>query len=142
MEGVEYTLPIIEILGPNYEVLNDSIPIAKLLNSRFTPDNGFKHLKGVEEAEAYDEKLGAGRGIMRWIVWDVYENALDKEDGSREFFKKNREEHLKCDLKDVLEVLGGGEAAAMQRIRNGWECLRERMADDDGNGERESSSPF
>jgi len=132
---LEATVPIIEILGPNYEVLNDSIPIAKLLNSRFTPEDGFKHLEGVEEASAYDEKLGAGRGVIRWIIYDIYENALDKEDGSREYFKNMREKTMKCDLKDVMEVVGGGESAVMERIRKGWECLRERMAGEDGSGE-------
>jgi hypothetical protein len=139
MTGLEATVPIIEILGPDYKALNDSAPIARLLNERFTEKDGFKDLKGVEGIEEYDEKvdkLRLGGGIIRWIMNDVYEKALDPNDGSKEFFKTTRESRLKCDLKDVTEVKGGGEEKVLQSIKDGWALLRERMKGEDGTGER------
>jgi glutathione S-transferase len=140
MTGLEATVPIIEILGPDYKVLNDSIPIARLLNERFTEKDGFKDLKGVEGLEEYIKK--AERGIIWWIINDVYENALDPDDGSKEYFKTTRESLLKCDLKDVTELKGGGEEKVLETIRKGWALLRERMKGEDGNGERKITSTF
>lgn len=139
MTGVRATVPIIEILQPPYKVLNDSTPIAKLLNERFTEKDGYKDLKLVDQVDEYDSS-GAqflGRAITRWIMNDVYENALDKEDGSREYFKTTREGFLGCELKDVTEVRGGGEAAVLEDLKVQWASLRERMAKEDGSGERE-----
>ena len=135
MTGLDATVPIIEILGPNYKALNDSTPIAQLLNERFTAGMGYKHLKDV----GFEHPSMAGVGIFPWICHDVYENCLDPSDGSKEFFKRTREEDLKCDLKDVTEVWGGGEEALLDTIRNRFSRLRERLNDDDGLGERESS---
>lgn len=137
MTAIEATVPIIEILGTGYQALNDSTLIAKLLNERFTEEEGYKHLKDVEKLEGY--KSNPGRGIIRWIIYDVYENALDPSDGSREFFKETRETRLGCDLSEVTEKKGGGEEAVWEELKKGWAVLRERMTDDDGTGERESS---
>lgn len=136
MTGLEATVPIIEILGPNYKALNDSTPIAMLLNERFTEEMGFKHLKDVEKRADYNS--WPGRGIIRWIINDIYENALDPNDGSREYFKSTREAHTNCDLKDVTQVLGGGEDAVWEELKQGWATCRDRMKEDDGTGERES----
>jgi glutathione S-transferase len=140
MTGLEATVPIIEILGPDYKVLNDSIPIARLLNERFTEKDGFKDLKGVEGLEEYAKN--AERGIIWWIVNDVYENALDPDDGSKEYFKTTRESLLKYDLKDVTKLKGGGEEKVLETIRKGWALLRERMKGEDGSGERKITSTF
>ncbi|KAM3086407.1 hypothetical protein ACMFMG_000543 [Clarireedia jacksonii] len=131
------TVPIIEILQPPYQALNDSTPIAKLLNERFTEKDGYRDLKLVDKVDEYEETAlkFLGRPIVRWIMNDVYENALDKEDGSREYFKTTREEKLGCELKDLLEVKGGGEAAVLEDMREQWKGLRERMAGEDGSGE-------
>jgi glutathione S-transferase len=137
MTGLEATVPIIEILGPNYKALNDSTPITKLLNERFTEAKGYKDLKDVEQLEGY--KSNPGRGIIRWIIYDVYENALDPSDGSKEFFKETREAAVKCDLSEVTEKKWGGEVAVWEELKKGWAVLRERMKDDDGSGERKSS---
>jgi hypothetical protein len=137
------TVPIIEILQPPYQALNDSTPIAKLLNERFTEKDGYRDLKLVDQADEYEETAlkFLGRPIHRWILNDVYENALDKEDGSREYFKRTREEKLGCELKDLIEVKGGGEAAILEDMREQWKGLRERMASEDGSGEREFFRP-
>lgn len=74
--------------------------------------------------------------IIRWIAADIYENALDRNDGSREFFKKSREGFFGYDLHEITEKVGGGEAAVLEKIRNHWDALRERMKGDDGIGER------
>lgn len=94
--GLKATSPIIEILQPPYKALNDSTPIAKLLNERFTEKDGFKHLKGVDEIEEYQKSMqasgGLGKPILTWVIYDVYLNALDPNDGSKEYFKRTREE--------------------------------------------------
>ncbi len=98
MTGLEATVPIIEILQPPYKALNDSTPIVKLLNERFTEADGFKHHKDVEKVDAYEESLGHyRRGIFRWIIYDVWRNSLDPNDGSKEYFKETREKKLGCD---------------------------------------------
>ncbi|KUJ24355.1 uncharacterized protein LY89DRAFT_19248 [Mollisia scopiformis] len=136
MTGLEATVPIIEILQPPYKALNDSTPIALLLNERFTEKDGFKHLKDIEKVDAYAESLGSfGRAIIRWIMFDVYSNSLDKSDGSQEYFKETREPRLGCELKDLLEKKGGGEEKVMQEIRENWTPLQERMKKDDGTSE-------
>jgi hypothetical protein len=140
MTGLEATVPIIEILAPDYKVLNDSTPIARLLNERFTEKDGFKGLKGVEEIEEYEKK--AKRGVIWWIINDVYENALDPDDGSKEYLKTTRESDFKYDLKDITELKGGGEEKVLERIREGWALLRERMKAEDGSGERKITSTF
>lgn len=149
MTGLEATVPIIEILGPDpndYKALNDSTPIAELLNKRFTERDGYKDLKGVDNVREDGERIDSvALEIRRWIINDIYENALDAEDGSKEYFKTTREAKLKCDLKDATEVWGGGEAAVMQKLKNSWVALRDRMKEEDGSGERElscSSTPF
>lgn len=95
--GVEATSPIIEILQPPYKALNDSTPIVKLLNERFTGKDGFKHLKGVDELEDYQNAVralgGVGKSILTWVINDVYNNALDPNDGSKEYFKQTREKN-------------------------------------------------
>ncbi|PQE16314.1 glutathione S-transferase protein [Rutstroemia sp. NJR-2017a WRK4] len=130
MTDIGATVPIIEILQPPYQVLNDSTPIAKLLNERFTEKDGYKDLKLVDEVDEFDAGGGQflGRAVGRWIINDVYENALDKEDGSREYFKTTRESSLGCELKDVIEVRAGGEAAALEDLKVQWRSLQERMA--------------
>ncbi|KAG4028514.1 hypothetical protein MFRU_021g01030 [Monilinia fructicola] len=137
MTDIGATVPIVEILQPPHRALNDSTPIAKLLNERFTEKDGYRDLKLVDKVDEYDAS-GAQfimRAIFRWIVKDVYEKALDKEDGSREYFKTTRESFLGCDLKDVTEVRGGGEAAILEDLKVQWADLRERMLHDDGKGE-------
>jgi hypothetical protein len=136
MTGLDATVPIIEILGPNYKALNDSTPIAHLLNERFTAEMGYKHLQNV----GFEHPSMAGEGIFPWVCHDVYVNCLDPSDGSKEYFKRTREERLKCDLKDVTELLGKGEEALLDLIRDRFSRLRERMKADDGMGERESSN--
>jgi hypothetical protein len=141
MTDIGATVPIVEILQPPHQVLNDSTPIAKLLNERFTEKDGYRDLILVDKVDEYDASGGQflGRAIIRWIINDVYETALDKEDGSREYFKTTREGFLGCDLKDVTEVRGGGEAAVLEDLKVQWARLRERMASEDGKGERKLS---
>ncbi|ESZ95406.1 hypothetical protein SBOR_4201 [Sclerotinia borealis F-4128] len=129
MTDIGSTVPIVELLQPPHRVVNDSTPIAKLLNERFTEKDGYRDLKLVDEVDEYDAfgAQCAGRAIIRWIINDVYETALDKEDGSREYFKTTREDFLGCDLKDVTEVRGGGEAAVIEDLKVQWASLRERM---------------
>jgi hypothetical protein len=69
----------------------------------------------------------------------VWVNALDKEDGSREFFKSTREADAKCDLKDVMDVKGGGEEKVLEDIKTAWLPLQSRMKNEDGTGERKAS---
>jgi hypothetical protein len=141
MEGLHATVPIIEILAPPYAVLNDSTPIAELLNERFTEKDGYRELKGIEETKKYEEEtLYRGRAIFRWICYDVWANALDENDGSKEFFRSTREERLGCPLKDILKVRGGGEEAVIEDHKVQWLQLKERMSGEDGKGEREFSS--
>ncbi|KAI9648174.1 hypothetical protein NHQ30_002806 [Ciborinia camelliae] len=107
------------VTSPN---CRDSTPIAKLLNERFTEKDGYRDLKLVNGVDEYDDS-GAQflrRAILRWIINDVYETALGKEDGSREYFKTTR---------------GGGEAAVLEDLKVHWASLRERMVSDDGKSE-------
>jgi hypothetical protein len=69
----------------------------------------------------------------------VWVNALDKEDGSREFFKSTREADAKCDLKDVMDVKGRGEEKVLGDIKTAWLPLQSRMKNEDGTGERKAS---
>lgn len=138
MEGLHATVPIIEILAPPYTVLNDSTPIAELLNERFTEKDGYRELKGIEETKKYEEEtLYRGRAIFRWICYDVWANALDENDGSKEYFQNTREKGLGCPLKDILEVRGGGEEAVIGDHKVQWLQLKKRMSGEDGKGERE-----
>ncbi|KAK6596769.1 glutathione S-transferase [Botrytis cinerea] len=97
------TVPIIQILEAPQCALNDSTPIAQLLNERFTEGDGYRDLKGVDEVRAYEDEevRGLGGVILKWIVYDVFENALDGGDGSREYFRRTREEFFGCGLEDV-----------------------------------------
>jgi hypothetical protein len=95
-----------------------------------------KRVEGIEEYDEKVDKLKLGGGIIRWIMNDVYENALDPNDGSKEFFKTTRESRIKCDLKDVTELRGGGEEKVLETIREGWALLRAGMEGEDGTGER------
>ncbi|KAF8865285.1 hypothetical protein BDZ45DRAFT_668724 [Acephala macrosclerotiorum] len=70
-----------------------------------------------------------------WIVYDVWQNALDPNDGSKEYFKMTREERMEMELKDFLPVKGGGEEATIEKIRGSWVGLQERMKNEDGTGE-------
>lgn len=133
MTGLEATVPIIEVLGPQYKPLNDSAPIAMLLNERFTEEMGYRHLNGVEELAGYECR--PERAIIRWVLNDVYENALDPDDGSKEYFKRTREEQAGCAMKDFMQVKGGGEEGVWAMLKDGWAPLRERMKGDDGAGE-------
>lgn len=144
-KGLEATVPIIEILPSSIhttppQALNDSIPIAKLLNQVFTPELGFKHLEGIEEAERYQKILfsgGAWAGAWSWTIADVWGNTLKGDVKGQEFVRRTREEHVKCTLEEVMEVKGGGEENIIKKMREGWVILKERMAKEDGTGERE-----
>ncbi len=81
------------------------------------------------------------RAIFRWICCDVWRNALDGNDGSKEYFRKTREERLGVRLEDVLEVKGGGEEKIIEGFKVQWEALRERMSGGNGKGEREFEFP-
>ncbi|CZR55319.1 uncharacterized protein PAC_05206 [Phialocephala subalpina] len=153
MTGLEATVPIIEILQEPYKALNDSTPIAKLLNERFTEADGYKHLKDVEKLDAYEEAYPS-RGVfmslssgdlaqkvtfcsankLAGIVYDVWANALDPSDGSKEYFKETREKILGMPLKDLLEVKGGGEELCIEKMKSCWVGLQERMKNE-GTGE-------
>ncbi|RFU30601.1 hypothetical protein B7463_g5756, partial [Scytalidium lignicola] len=136
MTNLKATVPIIEILGEDYEVLNNSTPIAKLLNQRFPESAGFRDLKGLDKIDAYAaETSKKGSCIFGWVVFDVYENALDKTDGSREFFRRTREESEGCRLEDITQVVDGGEDQLLEAMRKAWAPLRERMQGEDGTGE-------
>jgi len=149
-KGLKATVPIIEILPSSIhktapQALNDSIPIAKLLNQVFTPELGFKHLEGIEEAEKYQEVLfkdGAWTGIWLWTIVDVWANTLKGDVRGQEFVRSTRESKSKCTLEEVMEVKGGGEEKVVEMLRKGWVVLKERMAKEDGNGERELFSIF
>lgn len=43
-------------------------------------------------------------------------------------------------MSEVTEKYGGGEEGIWEQLKEGWAVLRERMRDDDGSGERESSA--
>lgn len=85
MTDISATVPTIEILQPPRHAPNDSTPIVKLLNERFTEKDGYREMKRVDEVVEFDASGGMhmGRAVIRWIVNDVYENALDRDDGSR-----------------------------------------------------------
>jgi len=130
-------VPIIEILQAPHIAKNDSTPIAELLNERFTEKDGYPDLKLIEETKkhAKDTKL-ANRAVYFWICYDVYKNALDPDDGSKEFFKRTREADY-GPLEKYLEKMGGSEDAIFQELKVQWMYLKERMAKEDGTGERE-----
>lgn len=116
--------------------LNDSKSIAELLNEKFPA----RYLRKVSEVREYDclgDAKHLGPTLVSWVVNDVYENALDKNDGSRGFFTVTRESKFGCELEDVLELYGG-EHVALHQLRVIWTNLRSRMVREDGNGERES----
>jgi glutathione S-transferase len=139
MTGHEPTVPIIEILGPNCRVLNESTAIAELLNTTFTEKDGYKNLIGMKEIRQYiadTVTYRLVRTIFRWIVFDAYENALSPDDGSKEFYKMTREKETGCSLEDITEVLAGGEASVLKELEKSWAFLRERMSKEDGTGER------
>lgn len=121
-----------------YKALNDSTPIAKLLNERFTEKDGYMDLKGLDEIVEYDEVTvrRMGSAIGGWILNDVYEYSLDKTDGSREYFKRTREERLGCLMSEIVEKKGGGEEKCLENLKQQWLPLKERMAKEDGTGER------
>jgi len=136
MEGLKATAPIIEILAPPYAALNDSTPIAELLNQRFTEEDGYRELKGIEETKKYEEDTSNRHpAILRWVCYDVWANALDENDGSKEYFRSTREKKWGCPLEDILEVMGGGEEAVIQDLKVQWLKLKERMSGEDGKGE-------
>jgi hypothetical protein len=134
------TVPIIEILQDPYVAKNDSTPIAELLNERFTEKDGYPELKLVKELDKYEEEtMFRQRAVFRWICYDVWVNALDDKDGSKEFYKSTREVSLGR-LETITERRGGGDAAVYEDHKVQWLSLKERMAKEDGTGERESSS--
>lgn len=138
IEDRDATVPIIEILQEPYVVLNDSTPIAELLNERFSEKDGYPEIKMVKEVEKYEEEtMFRQRAIFRWICYDVWKNALDDKDGSREYFKTTREVNLGS-LETITERRGGGDAAVYEDHKVQWLGLKERMAKEDGTGERES----
>lgn len=100
-------------------------------------------MEGVEEVEDHVKEVKKGdmglvRAIFRWIAADIYENALDANDGSKEFFRRSREGNAGCKLGEIIEVKGGGEEKLLDELRVCWGSLRERMRGEDGNGDRES----
>jgi glutathione S-transferase len=131
------TVPIIEILQAPYKALNDSTPIAELLNERFTEKDGYPEIRMIEQTKKYqkDTRLAAW-AVYRWIVYDVYKNALDPNDGSKEYFKRTREEDL-GPLEEYLEKTGGSDEQVFEDHKVQWVHLRERMAKEDGTSERE-----
>lgn len=131
------TVPILEILSPEYKVLNESTEIAHLLESTFPPEKGYKPLKDLDKVKQYiKDRKDLIRWIFCWVAHDAYENCLDRSDGSREFFKeKTRVKSGGYRLED-LSAVKGGEVVVMEGIRERWEGLRLRMEGDDGSGER------
>jgi len=90
----------------------------------------------IEEMKQYQAECSfRGRAIFRWIVYDVWANALDENDGSKDYFKRTREEKL-GPLEDIVEKRGGGDAAIFEDHKVQWLKLKERMAEEDGVGER------
>ncbi|RDW66388.1 hypothetical protein BP6252_10023 [Coleophoma cylindrospora] len=136
MTGLHATVPIIEILGDKLQALNDSTPIARLLNEKFPASEGYRDLKGLDVMDDYQRKsVPCRKAILSWILADVHDCALDPHDGSKEYFKRTREERFKVPLSEVTEKVGGGEEAVLQQIREGWEPLRQRMMQEDGTGD-------
>ncbi|RDW71831.1 hypothetical protein BP5796_07865 [Coleophoma crateriformis] len=133
MTGLRATVPIIEILGDKPQALNDSTPIARLLNERFPASEGYRDLKCLDVMDDYQRKSRHCRqAILLWIVADVHGYALDPHE---EYFKRTREESFKVPLSEVTEKIGGGEEAVLQQIREGWEPMRQRMMQEDGTGD-------
>lgn len=127
------TVPIIEILQEPYVAINDSRPIAELLNQRFTEKDGYPEIKLIEETKTLVP--GRGMAIFKWIMYDVYLNALDPEDGSKEFYFRTRT----ADLGPIHEYAtkdGGSEEKIWEGLKLGWLRLKERMSKEDGTGER------
>jgi Glutathione S-transferase, C-terminal domain len=129
------TVPIIEILQSPYVAINDSTPITELLNERFTPKDGYPEIKMIEEMKKMPPR---GRGVFLWICYDVWANALDENDGSKEYFKRTREKSM-GPLEDILNTKGGGDEAVFEGFKTQWLPLKERMAKEDGTGERKFS---
>jgi hypothetical protein len=131
-------VPIIEILQEPYVALNDSTPIAELLNERFTEKDGYPYLKLVEETSNHSKTNSrfAARAFFPWIVYDVWKNALDEHDGSKEFFQRTREAEM-GPLSEYLVKKGGSEEKILEDNKVAWLYLKERMAKEDGTGERE-----
>lgn len=188
MTGLEATVPIIEILQAPYKALNDSTPIVNLLNERFTEKDGYKNLRDVDKLDEYRKSLQGGIGwpIIVWVIFDVYSNALDPNDGSKEFFRRTREESMgvKCEwlplmfieplvnprflkswIPSLFDTFGlsqtrtetlirgytvedftkekiGTEEQVLEEIKKRWKPLHERMKNEDGSGDRMSSSTF
>ena len=134
------TVPIIEILQAPYVALNDSTPIAELLNERFTEKDGYPELKLVEETSEHSSNNSkfAARAAFTWIVYDVWKNALDEHDGSKEYFKRTREAEL-GPLHEFLVTKRGSEENVFEDHKVAWLYLKERMAKEDGTGERRFS---
>ncbi|PMD36938.1 hypothetical protein L207DRAFT_636833 [Hyaloscypha variabilis F] len=130
------TVPIIEILQEPYVALNDSTPIAELLNERFTEKDGYPYLKLVEETSNHSKTNSrfAARAFFPWIVYDVWKNALDEHDGSKEFFQRTREAEM-GPLSEYLVKKGGSEEKIWEDNKVAWLYLKERMAKEDGTGE-------
>ncbi len=85
IEDQDATVPIIEILQEPYIALNDSTPIAKLLKDRSTEKDGYPEIKSVQEVEKCEEEtMFRQQAIVRWICYDVWKNALDDNDESKE----------------------------------------------------------
>jgi len=133
-------VPIIEILQAPYVALNDSTPIAELLNERFTEKDGYPELKLVEETSEHSSNNSkfAARAAFTWIVYDVWKNALDEHDGSKEYFKRTREAEL-GPLHEFLVTKRGSEENVFEDHKVAWLYLKERMAKEDGTGERRFS---
>ncbi len=92
----------------------------------------------MKEVEKYEEEtMFRQRAIVRWICYDVWKNALDDKDGSKEFFKTTREANF-GPLETVTERRGSRDAAVFEDHKVQWLGLKERMAKEDGTGERES----
>ncbi len=74
------------------------------------------------------------------IPYETSKYSLDKTDGSREFFRRTREERLGCLLSEIVEKKCGGEEKCLENLKQQWLPLKERMANEDGTGERKYSS--
>jgi hypothetical protein len=133
------TVPIIEILQAPYIAKNDSTPIAELINERFGEKDGYPDIKLVERSKQPNRR-GAIEAVYALILYDVYLNALDPDDGSKEYFKRTREAD-EGPLEKFLEKEGGSEEALWEKHKVQWLYLKERMAKEDGTGERESFLP-
>ncbi|KAH8819072.1 hypothetical protein F5884DRAFT_759385 [Xylogone sp. PMI_703] len=136
MTGIQATVPIVETLDGDHKVVNDSTPVTKFLNERFPASAGFRDLKDVDKFDAYAAETGKVTFFLfGWVAYDVWANALDKNDGSREYFRRTREERVKYQLEQITQAVAGGEEQALEGLRKAWNSLRERMQGQDGSGE-------